>query len=77
MLCFSFPYLYVGQAVATNTGGEEGDGEGGCEGMLTICTMLQAAQRDAVGKGRCSQQTLCWHGCMLTFAGGWMLEENP
>lgn len=20
---------------------------------------------------------LGWHGCLLTFAGGWMLEENP
>lgn len=42
----------------------------GHEGMLTVSIVLQAAQRDAVGKGRCILRTLCWHGCMLTFAGG-------
>lgn len=77
MLCLSFPYLYVGQDVATSTGGEEEDGKEGHEGMLTVCMVLRAAQKDAVGKGRCSLRSLCWHGCMLTFAGGWMLEENP
>jgi len=46
------------QAVATNAEGEEVDGEEGCEGILTIWTVLQAAQRDAVGKGRCSLRTL-------------------
>lgn len=58
MLCLSFPYLYVGQVVATNTGEEEVAGEEGCEGILTICTVLQAAQRDALRRGRCSLQTL-------------------
>lgn len=58
MLCLSFPYHYVGRAVATNTGGEVVDGEEGCEGTLTVCMVLQASQKDAVGKGRCSLRTL-------------------